>query len=132
MAKTKNEAKMKEQKIEKVSESCNDIKCPFHGTLSTRGRTFRGIVIKKFPKRVVIEFERTIYVQKYERFAKYKSRIHARLSDCLDKEINLGDYIEVKECRKLSKILSFVVMKLLKTKAEMENVKENKSGENKK
>jgi small subunit ribosomal protein S17 len=116
----------KQKQIEKVKEqetNCIDPKCPFHGGLSTRGRIFRGIVIKKFPKRVVIEFEKTLYIKKYERFAKNRMRLHARLSDCIAKDVNIGDYIEIMECRKLSKIISFVVMKTLKTKAEMENVK---------
>ena len=123
MAKTKKTNEVKEQKI---VGTCNDPKCPFHGTLSTRGRVFRGIVIKKFPKRIVIEFERTIYIQKYERFAKSRTRLHARLSDCFASEVNLGDYVEIMECRKLSKIISFVVTKRLKTKAELENKTVNK------
>ena len=36
--------------------------------VGTRGRTFKGTVIKKFPKRVVIEFERMVYIRKYERY----------------------------------------------------------------
>ena len=30
---------------------------------------FEGTIIKKFQKRVVIQFERTIYVKKYERYS---------------------------------------------------------------
>ena len=119
----------KTTKIEQVKEqttTCNDVNCPFHGTLSTRGRVFKGVVIRKFHKRVVIEFERTVYVQKFERYAKSKTKLHARLSDCLASEVNIGDYIEITECRKLSKIVSFVVTKRLKTKAEMENQKSSK------
>jgi small subunit ribosomal protein S17 len=120
-------AKEKTQKIEmKEQTTCNDVNCPFHGTLSTRGRAFQGVVIKKFHKRVVIELERTIYIQKFERYAKSKTKLHARLPDCLASEVNIGDYIEINECRKLSKIVSFVVTKRLKTKAEMENQKSNK------
>jgi len=128
MAKTAKTEKVKEQKIE-TNLACNDINCPFHGTLSTRGRVFDGVVIKKFHKRVVIQFERTIYIQKFERYAKTRTRLHARLPDCLANEINIGDYIEISECRKLSKIVSFVVIKRLKTKAEMENQKNKQLGE---
>jgi len=115
--------KMKKQKIEKkvkVEEKdnsiCNDPKCPFHGTLKTRGRIFNGTVIKKFPKRVAIEFERTLYVKKYERYSKSKTKLHARLSDCLAPTINVGDYIEIVECRPLSKIIKFVVTKKIRDK----------------
>ncbi len=79
-------------------------------TLGTRGRTFKGTVIKKFPKRVVIEFERTIYIKKYERYSKRKTKLHARLPEEMTKEINLGDYIEIRECRPLSKIIHFIVI----------------------
>lgn len=116
MAKEKTQ-KVKEQKTE-TTTSCNDPKCPFHGTLSVRGRVFRGVVTKKFPKRVVVEFERTVFVRKFERYAKAKTKLHARLSDCLANDINVGDYIEIMECRPLSKIISFVVIKKVRSKEE--------------
>ena len=52
----------------KESIICQDRLCPFHGILSMRGRAFRGKVIRKFPKRIVIEFERTVFIRKYERY----------------------------------------------------------------
>ncbi len=79
-------------------------------SVSARGRTFEGFVTKKFPKRIVLEFERTVYVQKYERFYKKMTRIHARLPDSMANEINIGDYIRVMECRPLSKIIHFIVV----------------------
>jgi len=109
---------MEKQKIaesaeikEKNKVSCTDIDCPKHGKLRTRGRSFKGTVIRKFPRRVTIEFERTLYVKKYERYAKKRTRLHARLPDCLKEEINIGDYIEIEECRPLSKIIHFVVVR---------------------
>lgn len=96
-----------EKKSEKIV--CNDRFCPRHGTISLRGRSFKGKVITKFPKRVCIEFERTTYVQKYERYSKRKTKLHARLPDCMANEINIGDYIEIMECRPISKIIHFVV-----------------------
>ncbi len=83
--------------------------------IKTRGRVFEGIVAKKFPKRVVIEFERIAYVQKYERFYKKKTRIHARLLDYIEKEINVGDLIKVQECRPLSKIIHHLVIAKVKS-----------------
>jgi len=108
----------KTEKKQKVKEKieCNDKLCPIHGEISLRGRTFKGKVIRKFLKRVCIEFERTIYIKKYERYAKSKTKIHARLPDCLAEEINIGDYIEVKECRPISKIINFIVTKKIRTK----------------
>ena len=130
MAKEKQTKEVKhEMKNEKVSGACTDPKCPFHGGLKTRGRIFRGVVISKFPKRIAIEFERTVFVPKYERFSKSKTKLHAHLSDCLANEVQVGDFIEIQECRQLSKIISFVVMKKLRSgKIEMkeQNVEETK------
>jgi len=116
MKKTKNEQKEKSEIAEAV---CKDRDCPFHGNLKTRGRVFEGVVIRKFYKRIAIEFERMIYVRKYERYAKSKTKIHARLPTCLEKEINIGDTIKIQECRPLSKIIHFVVVKKIKDKGEI-------------
>lgn len=96
------------------NSKCEDSKCPFHGTLKARGRIFEGEVMKKFPKRVVIGFERTIYVRKYERYKKSKTKIHAWLPSCIEEKINKGDLIRVQECRPLSKIIHFVVLEKIK------------------
>ncbi len=113
----------KEKKIGKTNlanalESCNDKDCHIHGTLKVRGRSFEGRVIRKHPKRVTIEFERMIYVRKYERYARSKTKIHARLPKCMDDQIQIGDLIRVEECRPLSKIIHFVVTKKIKDKSE--------------
>jgi len=132
---TKKQEQKKTTEIRKQenvsSDNCKDIKCPFHGSLSLRGRIFRGTVIKKFHKRVVIEFERTVYIPKYERYLKTKTKLHAHLPDCLSNEINIGDYIEIRECRKLSKIISFVVVKKIRSESGNKQ-EENQEGENKK
>jgi len=100
---------MAEEKTKQTE--CNDRLCPKHGLISLRGRSFKGFVIRKFPKRVVIEFERTLYVKKYERYSARKTKLHARLPDCMFSEINIGDYIEIMECRPISKIIHFMVTK---------------------
>lgn len=107
----KTEVKIgKEKKTEIARAVCNDRDCHVHGGLKIRGRVFKGKVIRKFHKRVVIEFERMIYVRKYERYKKSKTKIHARLPVCMEKEINVGDSIKVQECRPLSKMIHFVVI----------------------
>ncbi len=103
-------------KIEKVivesdKSSCTDRQCPFHGSLKIRGRQFKGYVIRKFPRRIVIEFERIIYIRKYERYAKKKTRLHARLSYCKENEVKLGEFVLVGECRPLSKLIHFVYIR---------------------
>ncbi len=106
---------------EKTKKECNDKFCPVHGQISLRGRSFKGAVIKKFPKRAVIEFDRTLYVKKYERYSKRKTKLHARLPDCMFDDINIGDYIEIKECRPISKIVHFIVVKKLTTSSLSDN-----------
>jgi len=97
-----------------VGAPCGDRNCHNHGSLKSRGRTFEGRVISKFPKRIAIEFERMSYVRKYERYKKTKTKIHARLPDCMSESIHVGDLIKIMECRPLSKIIHFVVTDKLK------------------
>ena len=84
----------------------------------TRGKVFEGTVIRKFPKRVAIQFEKMVYVRKYERYTKTRTKVHARLPDNMADEIQEGDYIRVQECRPLSKIVHFKVIKKLKNREE--------------
>jgi ribosomal protein S17 len=87
--------------------------------INPRGKIFEGIVKKKFNKRIVIEFERTVYVRKYERYAMSRTKIHARLPESIEKEVNVGDLVKVQECRPLSKIIHFVVVKKLRDNTEI-------------
>lgn len=117
--KQKTKAEAEEKKAYKKSQEGKIANAKDEIRVGTRGRTFEGVVTKKFPKRVVIEFERMIYVRKYERYAKLKTKIHARLPDAMEKEINIGDLIRVHECRPLSKIIHFVVIQKIKDAAEV-------------
>lgn len=116
--------KKEKRNIEKNAESkivgtiCNDKRCHIHGNLKTRGRIFEGRIIRKFPRRITIEFERMIYVRKYERYAKAKTKIHARLPICMEDQINIGDVIKIQECRPLSKSIHFVVIEKIKDRKE--------------
>ncbi len=117
--KTKSKTKDKESKLPvETLKDCKDRNCHLHGNLKTRGRIFEGKVIKKLHKRIAIEFERMIYVRKYERYAKSKVRIHARLPVCMEDLIHVGDLIKVTECRPLSKIIHFVVTDKIKDREE--------------
>ena len=120
--KKKTENKIAKGKTEKkaniVETSCKDRNCHIHGNLKSRGKIFEGTVIRKFHKRITIEFERMIYVKKYERYKKSKTKIHARLPVCIEKQIQVGDFIKIQECRPLSKIVHFVVIEKIKSKEE--------------
>lgn len=108
---------MNNQKSEVKEVACS-AQCPVHGNLSARGRSFEGTVIKKFPKRITIMFERTVYVNKYERYAKAKTKLHARLPACIEQQVQIGDYVRITECRPLSKIIHFVVVEKIRSKEE--------------
>jgi len=110
--------KEKTTKIEgKMKKEINAASAMIHGRkekYSLRGRKFEGYVIKKFDKRVVIMFERVNYIKKYERYAKTRSKLHARLPENMKELINVGDYIQIMECRPLSKIIHFIVIKKIR------------------
>jgi len=107
------------KKTEKKTEEnviCKDRLCPKHGDkkLKMRGRVFQGKVVKVLPGRVSIEFERMLKLPKYERFEKRKTKIHARLPDCMKDDVAIGDLIEIAETRPISKMIHFVVSKVVR------------------
>ncbi len=106
-----------EQKMEK--KECRDRDCHIHGGLKTRGRTFKGNVVSKNQRRIAIEFERMKYIKKYERYTKIKIKMHARLPDCMEDDVNIGDLVKIQECRPLSKIVHFVVLEKLRDASEI-------------
>jgi len=109
----KGEGKMKTGRTEGRTEGKMKNKV---GTVGTRGRTFNGTVVKKFQNRIVVELERTVRVHKYERFAKKKTKLHARFPEGASVEV--GDYVKVRECRPLSKIIHFMLIEVIR-KAEI-------------
>jgi ribosomal protein uS17 len=119
MEKTEKAKITKEEKAQKRSANveCED-RCPYHGTLSIRGRRFDGTVTKIVGRRLLIEWERIIYHPKFERFSRLKSKLHAHIPKCMMNDIKVGDYVEIGECRPLSKIIHFAVVKKLKSKEE--------------
>ncbi len=110
---------MENKNINKKTEKevgCKDRLCPKHGDrkLKMRGRVFEGIVIRKRNTRVTIQFERMLKLPKYERYEKRKTKIHARLPDCMRSEVAIGDLIQIAETRPISKMIHFVVSKVVK------------------
>ena len=70
--------------------------------------------MKVLPGRVSIQFERMIKLPKYERFEKRKTKVHARLPDCMSGDFVVGDLIEISETRPISKMIHFVVSKVVR------------------
>ncbi len=112
MEKTKKKSLKKVTK-KKDTRKCNDVNCPFHGTLSTRGTVLEGIVASdKMDKTVIVQREYKIALSKYERYRSSRSRIPAHNPPCINAKS--GDKVRIMECRKLSKTVSFVVTEKLK------------------
>ncbi len=89
-----------------------DPNCPFHGTLSIRGKTFNGIVTSDSMRRTVkVEWENLVKDPKYSRYYKNRSRVSAHNPDCI--KAKKGDRVLIAECRPISKTKHFVVVKVI-------------------
>lgn len=96
-------------RIEKPEQECEDPNCPFHGTLSIRGRMLIGDVISdRMNKSVVVRISYTKFISKYERYARMSNKITAYNTPCLN--VTMGDRVRIAECRPLSKTKTFVVV----------------------
>lgn len=97
----------------KPKESCNDIHCNFHGSVSVRGREFVGLVIKaSAQKTAVVKWERLFYLPKYQRYEKRKSKLQVHNPPCVN--ANVGDQVRIVECRPISKTKNFVIVERIK------------------
>lgn len=93
-------------------EKCTDKNCPYHGGLSVRGKTFEGVVVSdKMKLTVSVEWPRQVFVKKYERYLKKRSKVKAHNPPCVN--ARQGDKVRIMECRKISKTKSFVVLEVL-------------------
>jgi len=106
------EKKPKKKAAKKETKECNDVNCPIHGTLPTRGAVLEGIVASDtMDKTVIVQRDYYIKLKKYERYRSLKSRIPAHNPPCINAKT--GDIVRIMECRKLSKTVSFVVIEKL-------------------
>src|SRR3989338_3740957 len=95
--------------LEIPKQKCNDVKCPFHGSLSVRGRQFTGIVVStKMRKTAVIEFNRLHFLKKYERYEKRRTKLKVHNPECINAKD--GNIVRIMECRPLSKTKNFVII----------------------
>lgn len=98
--------------IKPPEEKCSDEKCPFHGTLSVRGRVLEGVVTSdKMSRTVTVELERMHAVPKYERYERRTYKYHAHNPPCIAARV--GDRVKIMECRRLSKTKAFAVVEKL-------------------
>jgi len=95
--------------FKKPRKTCDDRNCPFHGTLSTRGRMMEGVVVSaKMAKTVVVRRDYLKYVPKFKRYERRHGHIPAHNPPCLD--VKEGNRVKIAECRPISKTVSFVVV----------------------
>ncbi len=96
----------------KEAKECNDKKCPFHGSLSLRGRTLTGIIVNTDVHRsATIEVTRLKYIKKYERYEKRRKRIRVHNPPCIS--AIKGELVKVIESKPISKTKHFVVIEKL-------------------
>jgi small subunit ribosomal protein S17 len=96
----------------KPKKTCDDINCPFHGTLSLRRRSLEGIVVSdKMEKTVIVRRDYLEYVPKFRRYERRRNNLAAHSPPCL--EVKTGDKVKLAACRPISKTVSFVVVEKL-------------------
>ncbi len=111
MAKPKQSARNIGIEVVPPKDTCTDDTCPFHGTLSVRGKVLEGkVVSSKAQKTIVVENENLQFIPKYERYERRKSRISAHKPECIS--VKAGDKVKIAECRPLSKTKKFVVIEV--------------------
>ena len=92
--------------------SCSDENCPFHGELAVHGQVIEGQVASTaMEKTVVVEREYDVFVPKYDRYMKRRSRVPAHAPPCID--VQEGDTVRIAETRPLSKTKSHVLVEVL-------------------
>ncbi|WP_367670579.1 30S ribosomal protein S17 [Sodalis-like secondary symbiont of Drepanosiphum platanoidis] len=75
-------------------------------------RILKGKVIKnKMQKSIIVSIERLVKHKLYGKFIKHTTKLHVH--DCKN-ESNVGDVVEIHECRPISKTKSWKLFKILK------------------
>ena len=112
MAKAKAKAKDIGLDISPPKEECNNVKCPWHGSLKVRGRTFTGQVVSaKTFHTAIVEWNYYHHHTKYERYERRRSKVVAYNPQCIN--AHEGDKVTIGECRPISKTKKFVVLEKL-------------------
>ena len=98
-------------KVKEPKRECADKHCPFCGNLSIRGKLFEGKVTgSKARQTITLQKDTPIYFNKFKRYARGKSSIHAHVPECID--VEAGDTVLTAECRPISKSVTYVVVEV--------------------
>lgn len=118
-------------KAKEPKDKCEDVNCPFHGSLKVKQVTAVGTVISsKMQKTVTIEIPRTHFIPKFERYEKRRTKIKAHNPHCLN--VKEGDIVKVALCKPLAKNKNYVVIEKNNHKDIAEKEEKYQAVENKK
>ncbi len=99
--------------VEPPEKTCNDPNCPFHGNIRVRGVILRGVVVSdSMDKTVAVRHDYLHFDKKYQRYERRKSIIHAHNPPCINAK--KGDKVIIGETRPISKMVSFVVLGVIR------------------
>lgn len=80
--------------------------------LCVKKKSYVGTVVStKMQRTVIVEWERKVFIPKYERYLKRKTRVKAHQPEGI--EIQEGDRVRIFACRPISKTVNHVVMENL-------------------
>ena len=101
--------------VEAPKETCTNRKCPFHGEIAVKKEFFTGKIVKKdVSHSATLEWFRSTYIHKYERYEIKRSRIRVHNPPCIN--ANVGQTVLVAKTRPLSKMKCHVVLKIVNNK----------------
>ncbi len=95
--------------VKAPASTCTDGKCPFHGKVSVKTEVLTGTVIKKDVNRsATIEWFKSSYVPKYERYEMRRRKMRVHNPACLDAPV--GEKVLIARTRPLSKTKHHVII----------------------
>ena len=91
------------------TKTCDDANCPYHGTISVRGRLYEGIVqTAKMQKTVTVRRDFLFKIKKFKRYERRNSKQSVHCPPCID--VAVGDSVVFMETHKISKTVAAVVI----------------------
>jgi len=86
-------------------------------SIKTRGAVLEGKVVRDRGKRtVIVQRDLVRTVPKYERYIRTRSNVPAHNPDSMGAKA--GDWVQIEECRKISKTKAWIVTKILRKAGE--------------
>lgn len=111
--------------VKAPKENCTDKKCPFHGEILVKKELLKGKMVKKdINHSATIEWFRSFYVPKYERYEIRRSRMRVHNPPCIDAKI--GQEVLVARTRPLSKVKNHVILTVIHEENKEINHHKNK------